>query len=121
MGKELGKAIYLYAKQRVSWVPCEMAFLANLTIWHDSSASSHVLHMWPFASYSSRKLVANCTNPSLKLNSSPFSHTHPLQINPHKYKEMIEEITIKFSMKLKPTKASWKSQLCIFNFQMNLL
>ena len=97
-----------------------MAFLANLTIWHDSSASSHMLHMWPFTSYSSRELVANCTDPSLKLNSSPISHTHPLQINPHKYREMIEEITIKFGMKLKPTKASWKSQLYIINLQMNL-
>ena len=47
----------------------------------------------------------------LKLDSSPISHTHPLQINPHKYREIIEEIIIKFGTELKPTKASWKSQL----------
>ena len=45
------------------------------------------------------------------VDSSPISYTHPLKINPHKYREMIEEITIKFGTKLKPTKASWKSQL----------
>ena len=61
----------------------------------------------------SRELVANCTDSSLKLDSSPISHTHPLQLNSHKYKEMIEEITIKFGTELKPTKASWKSQLYI--------
>ena len=76
--------------------------------------------MWPFASYSSCELVANCTNPSLKLDSSSISHTHPLQINPHKYREMIEKITIKFGTKLNPTKASWKSQLYIIDLQMNL-
>ena len=67
--------------------------------------------MRPFTGYSSRKLVMNYTNPTLKLDSLPISHTHPLQINPHKYKEMIEENTIKFGTELKPTKASWKSQL----------
>ena len=45
------------------------------------------------------------------LDSLPISHTHPLQINPHKYREMIECITTKFGTELKPTKASWKSQL----------
>ena len=30
-------------------------------------------------------------------------------MNPHKYMEMIEEITIKFGTKLEPTKASWRS------------
>ena len=83
----------------------------NLIAWYDSSASSHVLHMWPFAGYSSCKLVTNCTDSSLMLDSSLIFHTHPLQINPHKYREMIEEITIKYDMELKPTKASWKSQL----------
>ena len=72
--------------------------LTNLTAWHDSSVSSHVLHTWLFTSYSSYELVANCTNSSLTLDSSPISHTHPLQINPHKYIEMIEEITIKFGL-----------------------
>ena len=86
--------------------------------WHDSSASSHVLHTWPFAGYSSRELVTNCTDSSLKLDSSQISHTYPLQINPHKYEEMIKEITIKFDSELKPTKASWKSQLYTPSFIM---
>ena len=85
--------------------------LTNLTTQHDSSAFSHVLHTWSFAGYSSRELVMNCTDSSLNLDSSPISHTHPLQINPHKYREMIEEITIKFGTELKQTKASWKLQL----------
>ena len=89
--------------------------LTNLTAWHDSSVSSHVLHTWLFTSYSSYELVANCTNSSLTLDSSPISHTHPLQINRHKYIQMIEEITIKFGTELKPTKTSWKSQLYIYN------
>ena len=85
--------------------------LANLTVWHDFSVSSHVLHTWPFTSYFSCELVANCIDSSLTLDSSPISHTHPLQINPYKYRKMIEKITIKFGMELKPIKASWKSQL----------
>ena len=66
--------------------------------------------MWPFEGYSSCELVANCTDSSLKLDSSPISYTYSLKINSHKYREMIEEITIKFGMELKPTKGSWKSQ-----------
>ena len=89
--------------------------LVNLTTSHDFSASSHVLHTWPFTGYSSRKLVVNCTDSSLMLDFSPISHTHFLQINSHKYREIIEEITIKFGTELKPTKASWKSQLYIYN------
>ena len=58
----------------------------------------------------------NCIDSSLTLDFSPISHTHPLQINPHKYSEMIEEITIKFGTELKPTKASWKSQLYKNNY-----
>ena len=57
------------------------------------------------------ELVANYTVSSFKLDSSLISHTHLLQINPHKYREMIEEITIKFGMELNATKASWKLQL----------
>ena len=45
------------------------------------------------------------------LDSSPISHTHPLQLNLYKYKEMIDWITTKFGTELKPTKTSWKSQL----------
>ena len=67
--------------------------------------------MWPFAGYSSRELVTHCIDSSLKLDFSPISHTHPLQINTHKYRETNEEITIKFGTKLEPTQASWKSQL----------
>ena len=83
----------------------------EMTSWHDSSTSSHVFHRWPFHRLLSRMLVTNCTDSSLTLDSSLISHTHPLQINPYKYREMIEEITIKFGTELKPTKASWKSQL----------
>ena len=55
------------------------------------------------------------------LDSSPISYTHPLQINPHKYREMIDEITIKFGTELKPTKASWKSQLYKKNILLDTL
>ena len=72
-----------------------------------------------FAGYSSRELVANCTDSSLKLDSSLISHTYLLQINPHKYKVMIEEITIKFGTELELTQASWKSQL--YKFKYNIL
>ena len=85
----------------------------ELDNWRDFSTSSHVLHTWPFRgllfSRASDELVANYTDSSLKLDSLPISHTHPLQINTHKHREIIEEITIKFGMELKPTKASWKS------------
>ena len=60
----------------------------------------------------------NCTDSSLKLDFSQISHAHPLQINSHKYKKMIEEITIKFDTELKQTKASWKSQLYTPSFIM---
>ena len=83
----------------------------KMTSWHDSSASSHVLYTWPFRWLLSRELITNCADSSLTLDSSPISYTHPLQINPRKYKEITEEITIKFVTELKPTKASWKSQL----------
>ena len=62
-------------------------------------------------SRASRELVVNFTDLLLTLDSSTISHSHPLQLNPHKYREMIEEITIKFGIELKPIKASWKSQL----------
>ena len=53
------------------------------------------------------------------LDSSPISHTYSLQINPHKYREMIDKNTTKFGTQLKPTKASWKSQL--YNFQVRVV
>ena len=84
--------------------------------WHDSSTSSHVFHTWPFCGLLSRELVANCTDSSLTLDSSPISRTHPLQINLHKYRKMIEEIKIKFGTEIKPTKANWKSQLYKNNY-----
>ena len=55
--------------------------------------------------------TSNRTDSSLKLDSSPISHTYPLQENPHKYVEIIEEITIKFGTELKPIQVSWKLQL----------
>ena len=82
-----------------------------MTGWHDSSASILVLYSWPFRRLLSHELVANCTDSSLTLEFSPISHSHPLQINLHKYKEKIKEIIIKFGTELKPIKASWKSQL----------
>ena len=88
----------------------------EMTCWHDSLASSHVLHTRPFCGILSRELLANCTNLLLMLDSSLISYTHPLQLNPHKYKKMIEEFKIKFGTELKPTKASWKSQLYIIDF-----
>ena len=71
------------------------------------SCASHVA----FSQVTSRELVSNCIDSSLKLDFSPISYTHSLQIKPHTYREMIEEITIKFVTKLKPTQTSWKSQL----------
>ena len=53
--------------------------LTNLTAWNDSLTSSYVLYTWHFAGYSSCELVMNCTESSLKLNSSPISHNHSLQ------------------------------------------
>ena len=52
VGKKFGKANKLFAKQMVSRVLRVMALncetLAKFTTWHDSSASTHVLHTWPF-------------------------------------------------------------------------
>ena len=88
VGKEFGKALFIFVKQRVSQVSRKMAG------WHDSSTSSHVLYTWPFHrmlySQAFHELVANCTNLLCKLDSSPISDTYPLQINPHKYRKMIE-------------------------------
>ena len=81
---------------------------------HDSSTSSHVLHTWPFhelllASFSQSPLIH-----LLKLDSSLISRTHPSQKKTHIHtKKMIENITIKFGMKLKPIQDGWKSQLYI--------
>ena len=47
----------------------------------------------------------NFTNLLLTLDFSPIFHTHFLQLNPHKYREMIEENIIKFGTELKLTKA----------------
>ena len=73
-----------------------------------------MLHTWPLLfSRVSCELVTNCTDSSLKIDFLQISHTYPLQINSHKYRKMIEEITIKFETELKSTKTSWKSQLYI--------
>ena len=93
-----------------SWDGLSCEVLANLMVWHDSLASSHVLHTWPFHGLlylqASHELVANFTDLLLMLDSLLISHTHPLQLNSHKYKKMIEWIITKFGTKLKPTKAS---------------
>ena len=48
----------------------------------------------------------------LNLDSSPISHTHPLQLKlTYIQGKMIEKIIIKFDTELKSTQYSWKSQL----------
>ena len=88
----------------------------EMTDWYNSSNSNHVLHMWPFHGFlysqASRKTALIFIT---SLIFSPISHTHHLQLNLHKYREMIDWITTKFGMELKPTKASWKSQLYTLN------
>ena len=82
------------------WVGLTHEILAKYPTWHDSSFSNFVLCTWLFSqvSYSRKPLVH-----PLKLEYSPISHTHLLQLIPHTYREkMIEEITIKFGMELKP-------------------
>ena len=86
---------------------------------HKNLQASMTLHLPVMCStrgsFASKFLVRHSRNPLvhlLKFNSSPISHTHSLQLNSHTYREkMIEEITIKFGTKLKPTQYSWKSQL----------
>ena len=87
VGKEFSKTTLLFAKQNVLQDDPSHETLANLIAWHDFSASSRVLHTWPFprlllASYSRTALIH-----FLKLDSSLIFHTHFLQINPHTYKE----------------------------------
>ena len=52
VGKEFGKTNELFAKQKsftsTSRDGPSHETLVNLTALNDSSASSHVLHMWPF-------------------------------------------------------------------------
>ena len=55
----------------------------EMTCWHDSSASSHVLHIRPFCRILSHELLANCTNLLLMLDSSRSEeHTSELQSRP---------------------------------------
>ena len=61
--------------------------VTKLTAWHDFSSSSHVLHMWLFRGLLLARQSRNPLIQLLKLDSSPISHTHPLQINPHTYRE----------------------------------
>ena len=118
VGKEFDKTLFLFVKQRVLRVPRGMDLIAknsrtwqpNVTLQLPIICFTRGLFVGYF-SRASRKLVMNCANSSLKLNSSPISYTYPLQINLHTYRKMIEEITIKFGTKLKPTQHSWKSQL----------
>ena len=96
----------LIAKNSRTWQP-------NVTLQLSIMCFTRGLFVGYF-SRASRKLVMNCADSSLKLNSSPISYTYPLRINLHTYRKMIEEITIKFGMELKPTQASWKSQFYRF-------
>ena len=100
MGKEFSKTLFHFAKLRVSQVPCEMTFLAKYSRIGQASMTLQLLVMCFtrgfFVDCFTHKPVMNCTDSSFKADSSPISHTHPLQINPHKYREMIEWITTKF-------------------------
>jgi len=49
-------------------------------------------------------LLTSFLSLTIKPNLSPIFHTHPLQLNPQKYREMIDYITTKLGMELKPTK-----------------
>ena len=89
MGKEFGKTLYLFAKQRVSWVPCKMAFLKKYSqIWQSSMTLQFLVMCfihglsWDSFSQASRELVVNCIDFSLKLDSSPISPAHSLQLKP---------------------------------------
>ena len=48
VGKEFGKTTKLFAKQNVLRDDPSCETLMNLIALHDSLASSHVLHAWPF-------------------------------------------------------------------------
>ena len=65
--------------------------VAKNSVWHDSSSFSHVLYMWLFSRVATCETVASqLRNPLvqlLKFDSSPISHTHPLQLYPYTYGE----------------------------------
>ena len=98
VGKEFGKTLFHFAKQRVSWVPREMAFLVKYSRTGQAGITLQLLVMYftrgLFTGCFTCELLASQSQTALilllKLDSSPISHTHPLQINPHKYREMIE-------------------------------
>ena len=91
MGKNLVKQNTTFCQTKTFSSPSRVGpsreTVAKLIAWHNSSSSSHVLYMWFFrrlllASQSQNPLVQ-----LLKLDSSPISHTYPLQLNPHTYRE----------------------------------
>ena len=107
------------AKQNVSQVsrgkvlPVKYSQKPAVTICHDSSHSSHVLSTWLhftgslLVSYPWKLLWSSMISWVFTL-----SHTQPIQRNPTNNTGYIRlnRITIKFSMKLKSTQNSCKSQ-----------
>ena len=95
VSKDLVKQNITFSQTKTFVGPSQVDFtheiVAKMTVCHDSSSSSHVLYMWFFSRVVSRETLAsqsrNPLNQSLKLNSLPISHTHPLQLNPRTYKE----------------------------------
>ena len=58
----------------------------NITFYQTKTSAGP---LW-IASHSHETLASQSRNPLvhlLKLDSSPISHTHPLQLNPHTYRE----------------------------------
>ena len=63
VGKEFGKTLFSFCQTKSFSGTLQDGLsheiLTNLTAWNDSLASSYVLHMWSFTSYSSRELLGS--------------------------------------------------------------
>ena len=63
VGKESGKTFFSFRQIEnfagISRDGLSCKVLVNLTAWHDSSASSHMLHIWPFAGCSTREFLTS--------------------------------------------------------------
>ena len=70
VGKEFGKALFHFAKQRVSWVPREMVFLAKYSRTGQAGITLQLLVMCftrgLFTGCFTCELVANCTDSSFE-------------------------------------------------------
>ena len=95
MGKVLVKQNITFCQTNIFvgplWVGLTHETIAENPAWHNSSSSSHVLYMSLFSRVASRETVAsqlwNLLDQLLELDSSSIFHTHPLQLNPHTYRE----------------------------------